>query len=163
MKRKLSLAEAVEAARILFDLNAGEQGVLALAGRASLPHGTEEERKRLLTEWRAFVHAAVLYALMACAPSVVVAAYLRSTQDMLRAMGCTAEEGEAFVDGAFSAYAEPLVRLQAQGCPAVFFRRLLGREVSEVPERSAAVVSGVMAMVLSAVMDKLEQYDYALE
>ena len=163
MKRKLSLAEAVEAARILFEMNAGEQGVLALAGRASLPHDTEEERTRLLTEWRAFAHASVMYALMACAPNVVVVEYLRATQGMLRGLGCSADEGEEFVDGAFSAYADPLVRLQAQECPAVFFRRLLGWEVSEVPAQNAAVVSGVMAMVLSAVMDKLEQYDYALE
>ncbi|MGX8717928.1 MAG: hypothetical protein ACQGQP_02340 [Desulfovibrio sp.] len=163
MKRKLSLAEAVEAARILFEMNAGEQGVLSLARRASLPHATEGERRLLLREWRAFVHAAVLYALMASAPNVVVVEYLRATQGMLRALGYSREEGEDFVDGAFSAYAGPLVRLEAQACPAVFFRRLLGREVGDVPEQSAAVVSGVMAMVLAAVMDKLEQYDYALE
>ena len=163
MKRKLTLAEAVEAARILFEMNAGEQGVLALAAQAGLPCRTEEERGQLLVEWRGFVHAAVLYALMACAPNVVVVEYLRATQGILRSMGYSGKEGEAFVDGAFSAYAEPMVRTQTQECPALFFRRLMGKEISEVPEHGAAVLSGVMAMVLSAVMDKLEQYEFALE
>ncbi|MBP3730125.1 MAG: hypothetical protein J6I40_01475 [Mailhella sp.] len=163
MRRRLSLAEAVDAARMLFELNTGEQGVLSLARQAGLPADTKENREHLLLEWRAYVHAAVLYALMVQAPNVVVLEYLRVTQIMLRSLGYSSNEGKDFVDGAFSAYAEPMVRTQTQECPAVFFRRLLGKDIREVPGHAAAMVSGVMAMILSAVMDKLEQYDFALE
>jgi len=163
MKRTLTLAQAVEAAGILFELNSREQGVFALAERAGISCGNAEEQAALLWEWRAFVHAAVLYGLMVQAPSVVVVAYLRSTQSLLSRLGYSPEEGEAFVDGPLKAYSDPMVRTQTQECPAIFFRRLLGRELTELDPQSVAFVSGVMAMILSAVLDKLEQYAYGLE
>ena len=163
MKRSLSVAQAVEAAGILFSLNSGRDGVLAMASRAGLPCGTEEEIRTLLWEWQAFVHAAVLYGLMVQAPNVVVVAYLRSTQGMLEHLGYAREEADAFVDGAFRAYSDPLVRTRTQECPQVFFRRLLDKDIADVPANTVAMVSGVMAMILSAVLDKLEQYEYLLD
>ena len=163
MKRSLSVAQAVEAAAVLFSLNTGREGVLAMASRAGLPCATEEDIRKLLWEWQAFVHAAVLYGLMVQAPNVVVVGYLRSTQDMLDHLGYTREEADAFVDGAFRAYSDPMVRTRTQECPQVFFHRLLGKEIGDVPADTAAMVSGVMAMILSAVLDKLEQYDYQLD
>ena len=44
MKRKLSLAQAVEAACILFELNTEERGALAVAARAGLPVATADEQ-----------------------------------------------------------------------------------------------------------------------
>ena len=163
MKRKLSVAEAVQAAGILFELNTKENGVLAVAQKAGLPCATEEEKKRLMLEWRAYVHAAVLYALMVQAPNVVVVEYLRVTQDMLKNLGYSPKEAEDFVDGAFRAYVDPMVRTKTQECPGVFFRRLMNKDVSEVPADTAAMVSGVMAMIMSAVLDKLEQYEFGIE
>lgn len=163
MKRKLTVAEAVKAASILFELNTGESGVLALAGKAGLPCATEEEKKALMLEWRAFVHAAVLYGLMVQAPNVVVVEYLRVTQQMLGSLGYAPKEAEDFVDGAFRSYVDPLVRTRTQECPSVFFRRLLNKDVAEVPAAAAATVSGVMAMILSAILDKLEQYEFGTE
>ena len=163
MKRKLTVAEAVKAASILFELNTGESGVLALAGKACLPCVTDEEKKALMLEWRAFVHAAVLYGLMVQAPNVVVVEYLRVTQQMLGSLGYAPKEAEDFVDGAFRAYVDPLVRTRTQECPSVFFRRLLNKDVAEVPAAAAATVSGVMAMILSAILDKLEQYEFGTE
>ncbi len=163
MKRKLTVAEAVKAASILFELNTGESGVLALAGKAGLPCATDEEKKALMLEWRAFVHAAVLYGLMVQAPNVVVVEYLRVTQQMLGSLGYAPKEAEDFVDGAFRAYVDPLVRTRTQECPSVFFRRLLNKDVAEVPAAAAATVSGVMAMILSAILDKLEQYEFGTE
>mgnify|MGYP007063235701 CR=1 FL=1 len=64
------------------------------------------------------------------------------------------------VDDAFRAYVDPLVRTRTEECPGIFFRRLSGKEVSEVPPRQVAVISGVMAMILAAVLDKLEQYEF---
>lgn len=163
MKRKLTVAEAVKAASILFELNTGESGVLALAGKAGLPCATDEEKKALMLEWRAFVHAAVLYGLMVQAPNVVVVEYLRVTQQMLGSLGYAPKEAEDFVDGAFRAYVDPLVRTRTPECPSVFFRRLLNKDVAEVPAAAAATVSGVMAMILSAILDKLEQYEFGTE
>lgn len=163
MKRRLSVAEAVQAASILYELNSGREGVLGMAAQAELPCAAPAEEQALLREWRAFVHAAVLYGLMAQAPNVVVVEYLRVTQDMLHQAGYTPTEAEAFVDGAFRAYVEPLLRTRTRECPAVFFRRLLGRELADVPARSVVVVSGVMAMIFAAVLDKLEQYEFAAE
>lgn len=160
MKKQLTVARAVEAAGILFELNSGRQGVLAMAERAELPHSAPDEEKKLLREWYAFIHAAVLYGLMVQAPNIVVVEYLRATQGMLAGKGFTPDEATAFVDDAFRAYVDPLVRTRTEECPGVFFRRLLGKEVSEVPARQLAVVSGVMAMVLAAVLDKLEQYEF---
>ena len=123
MKRRLSVAEAVRAASILYELNSKPEGVLALARQAELPCSDPGAEKALLREWRAFVHAAVLYGLMVQAPNIVVVEYLRVTQDMLRHEGYTPDEAERFVD----------------------------------------VVSGVMAMIFAAVLDKLEQYEFAAE
>ncbi|MCQ2444272.1 MAG: hypothetical protein MJ061_02095 [Mailhella sp.] len=162
-RRRLSVAEAVRAAGIIFELNTAESSVLAIAAAAGVPCGTDAEKAALMLEWRAFVHAAVLYGLMAHAPNVVVVEYLRVTQEMLGRLGYAPEEAEAFVDGPFREYSDPMVRVSTKECPEVFFRRLLGRELSDVPERAAAMFSGVMAMVISAALDKLEQYEYALD
>lgn len=163
MKKKLTVAAAVQAAGILFELNTGEGGVLAMAQRAALPCATEAEKRKLMLEWRAFVHAAVLYGLMVQAPNVVVVEYLRVTQDMLGKLGYSPAEAEDFVDDAFRAYADPMVRTSTQECPGVFFRRLLNKDVADVPADTAAMVSGVMAMVMSAILDKLEQYEFGIE
>lgn len=163
MKRRLSVAEAVQAASILYELNSGREGVLNMARQAELSCAGPDGEKALLREWRAFVHAAVLYGLMARAPNIVVVEYLRATQDMLKRSGYTPAEAEQFVDEAFRAYVEPLLRTRTRECPAVFFRRLSGTELADAPPRSAAVVSGVMAMIFAAVLDKLEQYEFATE
>ncbi|MBR3881173.1 MAG: hypothetical protein IKJ34_06245 [Mailhella sp.] len=163
MKRKLTLAQAIEAAAILFELNTDERGALAIAERAGLPVASEEERAAFLWEWRAYVHAAVLYGLMVQAPNVVVVEYLRSTQSILRRLGYSEEQATDFVDGPFRAYSDPMVKTQTQECPAVFFRRLLKKELTDVPAQTVAMMSGVMAMVMSATLDKLEQYEYGLE
>ena len=163
MKRKLTLAQAVEAAGILFELNTEAKGALAIAARAGLPCSSEEEQQAFLWEWRAYVHAAVLYGLMVQAPNIVVVEYLRVTQDMLRRLGYSAEQSTEFVDGAFRAYTDPMVRTQTQECPAVFFLRLLDKPIAEVPAPTVAMISAVMAMVMSATLDKMEQYEYGLE
>jgi len=163
MKRRLTLAQAVEAASILFELNTEPKAALAIAARAGIPCGTEEEQKAFLWEWRAYVHAAVLYGLMVQAPNVVVVEYLRVTQDMLHRLGYGSEQAADFVDGAFSAYTDPMVRTQTQECPSVFFQRLLNKPMADVPAQTVAMISAVMAMVMSATLDKLEQYEYGLE
>ena len=163
LKRRLSLAEAVDAGRFLFEINSAEEGVLALMRQAGLACDAPEERARLLEEWRAYVHASVLAAFMECAPNAVWLEYERATQPMLRRLGYGKEQGEAFVDGPLKAYAELLFSGRAKECPALFFLRAAGKQMRDMPPRCAAVLAGAMAMLLSALIDRLEQYDYALE
>jgi len=105
----------------------------------------------------------VLYGLIVQAPNVVVVEYLRVTQDMLHRLGYGSEQAADFVDGAFRAYTDPMVRTQTQECPGVFFQRLLNKPMADVPAQTVAMISAVMAMVMSATLDKLEQYEYGLE
>lgn len=161
MKRQISVAEAVQAASILYELNTKRDAILALATKAELkPAGGEES---LLYEWHAFVHAAVLYGLMVQAPNIVVVEYLRATQTMLQSNGYSYDDALHFVDDAFSAYVKPLLHTQTQECPTIFFRRLEGKEISDVPSFSVALISGVMAMLFATVLDKLEMYEYLLD
>lgn len=161
MKRQLSVAEAVQAASILYELNSGRDAILALAAQAQLQIAGGEDA--LLREWRAFVHAAVLYSLMVHAPNIVVVEYLRATQAMLQNMGYTSEEALDFVDDAFSAYVEPLLCTKTQECPSIFFRRLEGKEIAEVSPHALALVSGVMAMLFATFLDTLEKFDFLLD
>jgi hypothetical protein len=163
MKRRLSVSQAVEAACILFDLNTKEQSVVLMAQRAGLPCSTQEEKTKLLWEWRAYVHAAVLYGLMVQAPNIVVVEYLRVTQAMLHELGYSSSEAESFIDGAFRAYTDPMVHTRVKDCPGIFFKRLMEQSLDSLPAHTVAMISGVMAMVVSAVLDKWEQYDFALE
>lgn len=163
MKRQLSVAEAVEAGAILFELNSGREGVLALAAQAGLPCAGSEAEEAMLLEWRAFAHAAVLYGLIVHAPNVVVLEYVRATRALLARAGYFPEETESFVDDAFGAYMEPFLRAETKMGPQLFFDRLLGKPLEEVPARTVAVISGAMAMVLAAVLDKWEQYEFLTE
>lgn len=165
-KKQLSFAEGVEAACILFALNTDTTGVLRLAISARLPEEFlyGEGQRHLLEEWTAFIHAVVTSGLMRTAPNSVLAAYLRQTKRLLQARGGMDEaQAEAFVDGPFAAYMEHMAQEKQKECPALFFRRLMDKGLPDIPEKSSAVIAGTMAMALAAVLDKLEQYDIAME
>ena len=164
-RKPLSLARSVEAARILFELNTEPAQIVRMASEAGLPHCADREAElQLCLQWYGFVHAAVAAALMVHAPNVVLAEYLRGTTAMLGAKGLTPEQSAAFVDSIFSPYMELLAKEKQRDCPLLFFRALCRAEkLEDVPPRTAAIVSGVMAMTLSALADKLERYDMRSE
>lgn len=167
-KKKLTRAQGVEAAIVLFTLNTGREGILRLAARADMfrdvpPEALPAVRDQVLEEWRAFAHASVVYGLMHRAPNIVVAEYLRETRALLARQGYDAAGAEAFIDGPFAAYMELLVQERHKECPSLFFRRVLDRKDGEILSGSVAVVSGVMAMLLCAVIDKLDGYDIQTE
>jgi hypothetical protein len=81
---------------------------------------------------------------------------------MLRGLGYSREQGEAFVDGPFKAYAGLLFSNRAKDCPAMFFQRAAGKKTEDMPPHGAALIAGTMAMLLSALLDRLEKYGYAL-
>ena len=145
---------------LLFELNSGRQGVLAMRSRPGCPAHLPMREKKLLREWYAFVHAAVLYGLMVQAPE-----YRRGGIPAWHAghsggLGFTPDEATTLLWTTPSRLCGPSVRTRTEECPGIFFRRLSGKEVSEVPPRQVAVISGVMAMILAAVLDKLEQYEF---
>ncbi|MDD6181195.1 MAG: serine/threonine protein kinase [Desulfovibrionaceae bacterium] len=165
-KKPLSFSQGVEAACILFALNTDTTGVLRLAIAAGMPEEYlyGEGQRRMLEEWTAFIHAVVTSGLMRNAPNSVLVAYLRQTKALLQARGGMNEaEADAFIDGPFAAYMEQIALEKQQECPRLFFQRLMHKDLPDVPAACAAAIAGTMAMALAAVLDKLEQYDIAME
>ena len=180
-RRRLSAAEGVQAACILFSLNTETDAILNMLRHCGFPAGLLQDGHAgtLCTEWRAFVHAAVTAALMQHAPVEVVLAYLRQTHQLLQGetapagpspakAGADGTEADAtaltealsrFVDGPFSAYMPLLAQAGAQACPALFYRR----SGAELPQPEALAVqarlAAIMALLISTLNDKLDAYD----
>lgn len=178
-RRRLSAAEGVQAACILFALNTETAAILRMLGQCGFPPALlQAESDALCTEWRAFVHAAVTAALMQHAPAAVVLAYLRHTHHLLGgetaarpsagmaaseerppAEHISAETLASFVDGPFSAYMPLLAQAGPQACPALFYERT----GAALPRPDALAVqarlAAVMALLISTLNDKLDAYE----
>lgn len=160
MKKILNSVEGVQAACFLFELNTGRDAVLGMAAKANLPCRTTEEQNLILREWYAFVHAVVLYGLMAKAPNLVVVEYLRSSRALLQRIALYDEDTTtAFLDNAFAAYVEPLLQDERAKCPALFLSRCTSS--SSHSRQALVVVSQLMALVLAAILDKMEEYEFS--
>ena len=178
-KKPLSAAQGLQAAHILFELNTGAEEILRMAQRSGLPEvfWGGPLAPNLCEEWRAFVHAVVTAGLMQHAPNSVLVAYLRDTGSLLeQAEGHSdaaphADRLEDFVDGPFSAYMPLVAHERQKECPLLFFRRLGLTEdgdlfdlmTADALAKAEARIAAVMAMLISAVQDKLEGYDIAAE
>lgn len=174
-RRRLSAAEGVQAACILFALNTDGGAVLRMLAGCGFPAGLlqGESARRMCEEWRAFVHAAVTASLMQHAPTAVVLAYLRQTRQLLDgaarpfpqppADGVSAQMLGNFVDGPFSAYMPLLAQAEPQTCPSLFYRR----SGADLPQAEALAVqarlAAVMALLISTLNDKLDAYDISAE
>lgn len=169
-KKQISAAQGIEAACILFQLNSKAADILRLAENAGMPprYRSGAEQARLCEEWRAFVHAAVAAGLMQHAPNSVLAGYLKETGNLLRA---AAEPGEsalcapdceaardAFVEGPFAAHMSLFAQERQARCPALFSERL-AHGCAPLDARAQARLAAVMALVISAIWDKLEEYE----
>ena len=155
-KKILSPEQAVQAACILFELNTREQDLLEM---------DDASRRALTREWYGFVHAAVVYGLMAQASNQVMAEYLRSTRTLLSQMaGYTPEQIESFIDDTFSSYIRLMAQNQQKQCPSLFYQRLVGEGALEtLPKERVAFLSGMMAITMCAILDKLGQYEFGVE
>ena len=164
-KKILSPEQAVQAACILFELNTREQDLLEMAPRAGVPCGDDASRRALTREWYGFVHAAVVNGLMAQASNQVMAEYLRSTRTLLSQMaGYTPEQIESFIDDTFSSYIRLMAQNQQKQCPSLFYQRLVGEGALEtLPKERVAFLSGMMAITMCAILDKLGQYEFGVE
>lgn len=158
-KKTLSCAQSVEAAVILFELNTRKDEIASMARHAQLPDDAASSQK-IYTEWLAFTHAALVYALMHRAPAIVVAEYLRGTTQMLQTHAAVSPEGaNSFIDKVFTPYMECLVQEKQKECPEIFIRRITGQDSTTANPGTLQVVSGVMAMGLCSIMDALGQYE----
>ena len=164
-KKTLRPEEAVQAACFLFELNTREADIAEMAERAGIPCADASSRRELVREWYGFVHAAVVYGLMTQASNQVMAEYLRSTRALLaQVAGYAPEEIETFIDETFSGYIRLMGQNKQKLCPALFYQRLLGTESLEsLPAERVAFLSGMMAITMCAVLDKLGQYEFAVE
>lgn len=164
-KKMLTPEQAVRAACILFELNTGEKDLLEMARRAGIPCEDELDRKALAREWYGFVHASIVYGLMAQASNQIMAEYLRSTRALLaRLGGYTPEQIESFIDDTFSGYIRLMAQNQQKQCPSLFFQRLLGEgSLEKLPKERVAFLSGMMAITICAILDKLSQYEFLVE
>lgn len=177
-KKQLSAAQGIEAACILFQLNSRTEDIHRLVRNMSesaqlSPAWLEGEGlAHFCHEWRAFTHAVVTAGLMQHAPNNVLTGYLRQTGNLLRhaAAGApqrTEEDAgslESFVDGPFARYM-PLLAQEGQAqCPGLFCRRLAAEEAHygvfpATDARVQARLAAAMALVISAVWDKLGEYE----
>ncbi|MBQ3060568.1 MAG: serine/threonine protein kinase [Desulfovibrio sp.] len=165
-KKRLRAAQGIEAACILFQLNSKEEDILRLATEAGLPAETlpPADKAMLCLEWQAFTHAVLTSGLMQYAPNSVLVGYLRETGNLLAQTrtGIPQMAQADFVDGPFAAHMALLGHGRQAECPTLFCRRL-----AEIPHMATAAydkhvearLAALMAMVISAVWDKLDQYE----
>ena len=171
-KRRLSAQQGIEAACILFQINSRSGAIDAMAQGARMPpeYASGPGAEIFRAEWRAFVHAVVTAGLMQHAPNTVFMGYLRQTVHLLAASASSAAFADpqaaesaltSFVDGPFAQYMPLLAREQQAACPDLFCRRLAERSPSgAVPSNQAkARLAAIMALVISAIWDKLEEYE----
>ncbi len=172
VSRKIwSRAQSVEGACILFSLNTEPQHVLQLAKqlqdmglRYGKSVGILEGERLFCHHWYAFVHASIVSRLMVVAPNSVLVDYLRQTTTLLAQRHIPKREAKFYVDTYFSPYMDLLAKEEQKYCPQLFLKSVYGFEnVMDVPPRALALLSGTMAMLLSAVADKLDQYDMQVD
>ncbi len=163
-KKHLSLSQGVEAACILFSLNTEHNQVKQFTANIKETGLNVKDMNFLYREWYGFVHAAIVAGLMVHAPNSVLVEYLRCTTKLLKTHGIDKKEAKLFVDTHFAPYMEMLGKDEKQNCPKHFFKATVGADnLQDVPPRALALVSATMAMLLSAIADKLEQYDISHE
>ncbi len=161
--RKLSRAQAVDAACILFSLNTEIEQIQSLIAQME-SCGLVSSHELFQREWFGFVHAAIVTSLMVHAPNSVLVDYLRSTRTLLSSRHIPKEEAKAFVDTHFAHYMEILGKEEQKHCPQFFFKKVYDIEnIEDVPSRALALISATMAMLISSVTDKIEQYDIQVD
>ncbi len=162
MKKKLPLSQAVDAACILFSLNTEPEQLVNMVDQMEkdgfTPHSID--RNLFCKEWYGFVHATLAASLMVHAPNSVLVAYLRNTTSLLKTRNVPKDQAKNFVDTHFAPYMELVGKEEQRKCPQQFFKAVCGiHDVDKIPPRALAFISATMALVLSAVADKLEQYE----
>lgn len=158
-KKVLSCAQAVDAAVMLLEINTKRDEVTTMLKHADLSQDAVQVHSIYL-EWLAFIHAAIVYSLMHRAPASVVAAYLRTTTQLLQHHAPTeALSVQNFVDSVFSPYMECLAQERQKDCPTLFIQRVCKHSVPPTTPTTLRVISGVMAMALCSILDAVSQYD----
>ncbi len=157
-----SRAQAVEGASILFYINTEKEQVLRLAKQLEdmgLRLGSKGD-ELFCRHWYAFVHASIVSRLMVAAPNSVLVDYLRQTTTLLTHRDIAKERAKHYVDTYFSPYMDLLAKEEQTQCPHLFLKSVYNiGDITQAPHTAVALISGTMAMLLSAVADKFDQYD----
>ena len=68
------------------------------------------------------------------------------------------------IDDTFSSYIRLMAQNQQKQCPSLFYQRLVGEGALEtLPKERVAFLSGMMAITMCAILDKLGQYEFGVE
>ena len=68
------------------------------------------------------------------------------------------------IDDTFSSYIRLMAQNQQKQCPSLFYQRLVGEGALEtLPKERVAFLSGMMAITMCAILDKLGQYQFGVE
>ncbi len=164
--KKLHKNQAVDAACILFSLNTEPEHLFAIIDQMEKDGFAPQSINRPLfcREWYGFVHAAIVAGLMVHAPNAVLVDYLRNTSALLKTRHIAKNQAKHFVDTHFAPYMEMVGKEDQKSCPKHFFMRVCQlQNLEDIPPRALALISGTMALVISAVNDKLESYEILAE
>ncbi len=161
-KKKLHKAQAVDAGCILFSLNTEPDQLYKMIEQLEKDGFASQsiDKDLFCREWYGFVHATIVANFMVNAPNSVLVEYLRNTSALLKTRDIPKSEAKNFVDTHFAPYMELVGKEEQQACPQQFFKAVCRIETLEnVPPRALAFISGTMALVMSAVADKLDNYE----
>ena len=159
MKKTLSLQQALDACFILFEKNCGREALRRFQQDILLQEIPFEDFAK---EWYAFVFAGIYHGFSRYAPAYMVLEYVRCIKYFLQEIGYAEDQVSVFLDMQFQAYIQCIIEERVKDCPALFYRRLLGKTVQEVNTKSAVILSGAMAMFVANTLDIFEKYDYAV-
>lgn len=163
----LTREQAVQAAAILFEINTRRTELLDMLARAGVPNDEShvEVIEAAVEEWYGFVHAAIVYGLMNQAPNAVMAEYLRTTRQLLQQVaGYDEQRIERFIDETFSGYIRLMAQNRQKESPVLFYKRVLGTDtITELPAERVAFLSGMMAITMCTVLDKMNSYIFEAE
>ena len=160
MKKELSVQDALEVCYIIFEKNCQKDALKTFQEKiylSDIPHAA------FAKEWYAFVFGAIYHGFSQYAPAFMVLEYVRSIKYFLKEYGYAEGEITAFLDNQFQAYIQLIIEEKVKECPALFYKRLLDKNLSEADKKSVIPLSGAMAMLVANCLDIFEKYDYATD
>lgn len=158
MKKELSTQDALEVCYIIFEKNCQKDALKTFQEKVYLADIAFNDFAK---EWYAFVFGAIYHGFSQYAPAFMVLEYVRSIKYFLKEYGYAEDEITAFLDNQFQAYIRLIIEEKVKECPALFYKRLLDKNISEIDKRSVIPLSGAMAMLVANCLDIFEKYKYA--
>lgn len=153
-EKKITCAQSVEIAMLLYEENINQAEITNMIKIANISL-SQDMLPLVFSEWKAFVHAAIVYSLMHHAPAVVACEYIKNIKALMGRHD-NLEDENSFIDNTFSAYMKCFVEDAAKECPQIFIKKILNININDCSLQTVKVVSGVMALTISNILDKIE-------